>query len=245
MGEETKKISKEEVIAKLKDDGDFDKLRLKIIRKLKDNEELRNNIIAAVRQSAALNRPGAENMKLRQLSDAIYDEVGNKVMGQISDSLWEIIRSEGGMRSGITETVQSVYNKLANPQGKEKGESSIHEMVPVEKEAENNRIIKATVGRVDETLSDGEPKEPPGFSLSNNRYSNHHQLQHKAKQQLPRPYSNGALENCKEEPRHSQDGKEQDDVDVGVPPGFSEDINRKQPCDVSDEDPDVPPGFGR
>ncbi|MBA0862767.1 hypothetical protein Goshw_012516, partial [Gossypium schwendimanii] len=75
MGEENKKIRKEEVIAKLKDDGDFDKLRLKIIRKLKDNEELRNNIISAVTQSAALNRPGAENMKVRQLSDAIHDEV--------------------------------------------------------------------------------------------------------------------------------------------------------------------------
>ena len=37
MGEENKKISKEEVIAKLKDDGDFDNLRLKIIRKLKSN----------------------------------------------------------------------------------------------------------------------------------------------------------------------------------------------------------------
>ena len=32
-----KKISKEEVIEKLKDDGDFDSLRLKIIRRLKDN----------------------------------------------------------------------------------------------------------------------------------------------------------------------------------------------------------------
>lgn len=30
-------ISKEEVIAKLKDDGDFDSLRLRIIRRLKDN----------------------------------------------------------------------------------------------------------------------------------------------------------------------------------------------------------------
>lgn len=39
-------------------------------------EELRNNIISAVKQSAALNRAGAENMKPRQLSDAIYEEVG-------------------------------------------------------------------------------------------------------------------------------------------------------------------------
>lgn len=35
--ENSPKIEKDEVIAKLKDDGDFDKLRLKIIRKLKDN----------------------------------------------------------------------------------------------------------------------------------------------------------------------------------------------------------------
>ncbi|KAB2011353.1 hypothetical protein E1A91_D09G013300v1 [Gossypium mustelinum] len=72
--------------------------------------ELRNNIISAVKKSAALNRPGAENMKVRQLSDAIHDEVGNKVMGQISDSLWEIIRSEGSMRTKIIETVVSHRN---------------------------------------------------------------------------------------------------------------------------------------
>lgn len=35
--EDGTKISGEAVIEKLKDDGDFDKLRLKIIRKLKDN----------------------------------------------------------------------------------------------------------------------------------------------------------------------------------------------------------------
>lgn len=36
-GEGEAVVGKEEVIAKLKDDGDFDMLRLKIIRKLKDN----------------------------------------------------------------------------------------------------------------------------------------------------------------------------------------------------------------
>lgn len=35
--EKTKTVSKDQVIAKLKDDGDFDNLRLKIIRKVKDN----------------------------------------------------------------------------------------------------------------------------------------------------------------------------------------------------------------
>ncbi|TYI61589.1 hypothetical protein E1A91_D10G183000v1 [Gossypium mustelinum] len=123
MGEENKKIMKEEVIAKLKDDGDFDKLRLKIVRKLKDNLlyifsrinnkftlELRNNIILAVKQSAALNCLGSENMKVRELSDAIHDEVGNKVMGKISDSLWEIIRLEGSTRIEIIETIVSHRN---------------------------------------------------------------------------------------------------------------------------------------
>ncbi|KAG4141594.1 hypothetical protein ERO13_D06G083833v2 [Gossypium hirsutum] len=62
--------------------------------------ELRNNIISAVKPSAALNRPGAENMKVRQLSDAIHDEVGNK----------EIIRSEGSMRAEITEAIVSHRN---------------------------------------------------------------------------------------------------------------------------------------
>ncbi|KAK8520884.1 hypothetical protein V6N13_077016 [Hibiscus sabdariffa] len=164
-------------------------------------------------------------------------------MGQISDSLWEIIRSEGGMRSEITEMVQSVYSILANPHGKEKGESSIHEMVPVGKESENNGTIKAKTRRIDETLFDPDPKEPPGFSLSSDLQSNHRQQQYKAKQQLPRPYV-GAVENFKEQSNQSQVGKQEGDVDVGVPPGFSEEIDQKQPCDVSDEDPDVPPGFG-
>ncbi|KAB2008966.1 hypothetical protein ES319_D10G135700v1 [Gossypium barbadense] len=123
MGEENKKIRKEEVIAKLKDDGDFDKLCLKIIRKLKDkllyiflrlsnkfNFKLRNNIISAVKQSVALNHLGSENMKVRLLSDAIHDEIRNKVIGQISDSLWEIIRSEGSTRTEITKTVVSHRN---------------------------------------------------------------------------------------------------------------------------------------
>lgn len=38
-------------------------------------EVLRDEIISVVKQSAALNRTGAENMKPRQLSDAIHDEI--------------------------------------------------------------------------------------------------------------------------------------------------------------------------
>ncbi|KAJ0105033.1 hypothetical protein Patl1_18593 [Pistacia atlantica] len=225
------KFSKDEVIAKLKDDGDFDRLRLKIIRKLKDNEELRNNIISVVKQSAALNSAGAANLKPRQLSDSIHEEVGSKVMSQISDGVWEIIRSKDGMKSEIEETVQSVYDKLVNPGGLRVGESSSHDM-PVQKEPDNNCPVKASACTVDETLPDYEPKAPPGFYLNHND----HEKQLQEAQQLPMPYDKEPVEQQKEENHHSRD--------VLEPPGFSMDMEHKQPCDGSDEDPDVPPGFG-
>ncbi|KAI3711616.1 hypothetical protein L1987_70155 [Smallanthus sonchifolius] len=108
-------ISSDDVISKLKDDGDFDRLRIKIIRKIKENEELRKSIVSIVKQSEAINRPGVENTKPRQLADAIQQEVGGKLNEQISDVLWEIIRSPDGMRTEITETVKSVYDRLSRP----------------------------------------------------------------------------------------------------------------------------------
>ncbi|WZZ83548.1 hypothetical protein YC2023_104120 [Brassica napus] len=119
-----RKISKEEVIEKLKDDGDFDSLRLQIIRRLKDNEELRNKMISVVKESTALNRPDAQTMKTRQLSDAIFQEVGSKMLSQLSDGLWGIIRLEDGMKKEIRDTVQSVYTSLSNPGGVQEGPST-------------------------------------------------------------------------------------------------------------------------
>ncbi|KAG8659325.1 uncharacterized protein LOC110608981 isoform X2 [Manihot esculenta] len=238
--EKTKTVSKDQVIAKLKDDGDFDNLRLKIIRKVKDNEELRNSIISIVRQSAALNRPGAENMKPRQLLDAIYDEVGNKMMSKLSDGVWEIIRSGDGMKNEITETVQSVRNKLVEPERKEMGESSTHGVVLVHNEADNKSLVKASTVAVDGNLSNGEPQEPPGFSLSIN-----HQNNHESREELQQPiHCQGPEEEQKEGFNHSKDRLEADDVGPSSPPGFSADIVHKQPTDDTDEDPDVPPGFG-
>ncbi|KAH0866363.1 hypothetical protein HID58_083574 [Brassica napus] len=122
-----RKISKEDVIEKLKDDGDFDSLRLQIIRRLKDNEELRNKMISVVKESRALNRPDAQTMKTRQLSDAIFQEVGSKMLSQLSDGLWGIIRSEDGMKNEIRDTVQSVYTSLSNPGGVQEGPSNTRE----------------------------------------------------------------------------------------------------------------------
>ncbi|KAH8513525.1 hypothetical protein H0E87_006697 [Populus deltoides] len=235
----TTTVSKEEVIAKLKDDGDFDNLRLNIIRKLKDNEELRNNIISIVRHSATLNRAGAESMKPRQLFDALYDEVGNKLTSQISDGVWEVIRSADGMKNEITETVQSVYNKLVNPERKEDGESSTHGAMVVENGTNYKGLVKASAVSMDDNLS-SDPKEPPGFSLSNNHQNSNHEKREQL--QLPMPCE-GPPEAKKKRPNHSEDMLKVNDVDL-APPGFSADVEPKEPCDSSDEDPDVPPGFG-
>ncbi|GKF14694.1 hypothetical protein Tco_0056156, partial [Tanacetum coccineum] len=39
-------------------------------------EGLRNNIVSTMKQSVAINRPSAANMKPRELSDAIHEEDG-------------------------------------------------------------------------------------------------------------------------------------------------------------------------
>ncbi|TKY55372.1 hypothetical protein E2542_SST19787 [Spatholobus suberectus] len=237
MGSSGKVIDKEEVIAKLKDDGDFDRLRLKIVRKLQDNEESRQHIASIVKQSEALNRAGAENMKPRQLSDAIYEEVGDKVMGQISDSLWQIIRSGDGMKSEIMETVQSVYDKLANQKGKDKVLLSTSDVMSIQREGET-----ASTAEIDDTLHENEPDEPPGFTLLHNHlHNNNHEDQDKGKEQVQ---TQGFTAERKEDSHPSQDTLSEDDVNNNAPPAFSMDVEQKPPSDCSDEDPDVPPGFG-
>ncbi|KAK9927379.1 hypothetical protein M0R45_024564 [Rubus argutus] len=158
------KVSKEEVIAKLKDDGDFDRLRRKIIQKLKKQrpvseeklldlqEELRENIISIVKQSEALNRPGAENMKPRQLSDDIYQEVGGKVMSQISDGLWGIIRSsDDGMKRSYDRAPGRDTPQL---QDKMDTEDVDHVVAPrFSADAEHKQACE----------SDEDPDVPPGF----------------------------------------------------------------------------------
>lgn len=238
------KISKDDVISKFKDDGDFDRLRVKIIRKLKENEELRNSIVSMVKQSAALNRPGTENMKPRQLSDAIHQEVGDKVMNQISDGIWEIIRSGDDMKTEIKETVQSVYSRLLNPEGTEGGEpSSNSDTMAVQNRPNNNEPVTASTNDIDGTFSDSEPNEPPGFALSDLHQNNHEE---QLKEELPLHIPQDKLPTGKEkqEAHHSQDVLETDSLNATTPTAVSTVMEQKQPCDGSDEDPDVPPGFG-
>ncbi|MCD7450471.1 hypothetical protein HAX54_006542 [Datura stramonium] len=245
-GTDGKRIRAEDVICKLKDDGDFDKLRLKIVRKLKEDEELRNSLIATVKGSVALNRPGAENMKPRQLSDAIYQEVGDKVMGKISDDLWNTIRTGDGIQTEIYQTVQSVYNKLLYPQLNEAGESSSHsDLQPAQNGVESNGHVAVSDSGINATV-DAEPSEPPGFARlgSNQNSKSDHKESPKEESRLPVPADGKARETYTKSDTNCSIDLVPNNMDVGAPPSFAIGTKEKKPDDVNDEDPEVPPGFG-
>lgn len=149
----------------------------------------------------------------------------------MSDGVWKIIRSEGGMKSEIVDTVQTVYDKFVNPGGKRVGDSSTRDIMAVRKEAGSHSPIMFSSVKVGHTVSDYEPKEPPGFSIPHNHDDNNHEKQAQNRLQLPGTYNKEAVEESKEETLHS------------CPPGFSKDVEHRQPVDGSDEDPDFPPGF--
>ncbi|KAI3906188.1 hypothetical protein MKW92_007338 [Papaver armeniacum] len=232
-----RKIGADEVISQLKDDGDFDKIRVKIIRTVKENEELRTNIISAVKQSAALNRPGAEKLKPRQLSDAVLMRLGklvmlwSTVMTQISDALWGVIRSRGGLEDEIRETVKSVYNRLMNPKGRKWMSHLLplaQEDVAMKFERENN-------------LSEIEPEGPPGFNMCNPQ-SNNSEAENKEAQPVVSQLAVDGVK-VKEEPNHENDAPQFNDG-PSVPPGFGSSADSKEPSYISDDDPEFPPGFG-
>ncbi|KAI3967208.1 hypothetical protein MKX01_042793 [Papaver californicum] len=241
--EKKRKIGADEVISQLKDEGDFDKIRVKIIRRVKENEELRNNIISAVKQSAALNRPGAEKLKPRQLSDAIYDEIGNTVMTQISDALWGVIRTRGGLEDEIKESVKSVYNRLLNPKGKEVDESSSL-IGPRRRDNEvvNNNSLTISASERVNNLSEIEPEGPPGFNLCNQQSNNSEAENKEETQPVVSQYAVDSVK-VKEESNHENDVSQFNNV-PSVPPGFGSSADGKEPSYISDDDPEFPPGFG-
>lgn len=227
------KLNKDDVIARLKDDGDFDRLRLKLIRKLKDNEELRYKIIGMVKQSAALNRPGSENLKPRQLSDAIYEEVGSKVMGQISESLWEIIKSADGMKSEIEDTVQSMCSKILTPSGKDM-------QTPLQR-MDYSRSYAVPSSETNAVFNN-EQKEPLGFCPPSNNQN--HGEQHNERVQVPAFHEKGFSEGLKNEQNPSDKLLTPDDGDVSIPPGFSGNVKKWKLSNDAEDDPELPPGFG-
>ncbi|CAH9111937.1 unnamed protein product [Cuscuta epithymum] len=210
------KINAEDVITKIKEDGDFDRLRLKVVRKVKDDEELHNNIMSAVRQSKALNHPSAKRLKPRQLSDAIYEEVGTKVMSEISDNIWKVIRSVDGIKNEIAETVQSVCKRLLNPNAHQEGQTSSNENF--EADAKGLGSNSGTCA-VNGTLSDNVPNKPHDEKVRDESNLEAH---------------------CSGRPV----GLNKENGASAPSPGFPEAVDTNHPSDRIDEDPDVPPGFG-
>uniref|UniRef100_A0ACD5TVQ1 Uncharacterized protein n=1 Tax=Avena sativa TaxID=4498 RepID=A0ACD5TVQ1_AVESA len=203
-----------EVVGRLKDDGDFDALRRAIIRKVKNNEVLRNNIIAEVKQSMVLSEDGSEKLKLKELSDAIFQDVGSKIMGQISDEVWSVIQSN---ETDIRGTVEGVFNRIMNPQQQDDAGPSSKKLKRSGKEEQASPAKPSTsvTARLEEEEDD--PEEPPGFGTSSHHHSS-------ITVKLDRPL-NGE--------NHSQ-----------VKPTEDKPVDAGSLGDADDEDPDVPPGFG-
>uniref|UniRef100_A0ACD5XIA1 Uncharacterized protein n=1 Tax=Avena sativa TaxID=4498 RepID=A0ACD5XIA1_AVESA len=203
-----------EVVGRLKDDGDFDALRRAIIRKVKNNEVLRNNIIAEVKQSMVLSEDGSEKLKLKELSDAIFQDVGSKIMGQISDEVWSVIQSN---ETDIRGTVEGVFNRIMNPEKQDDAGPSSKKLKRSGKEEQVSPAKASTsvTARLEEEEDD--PEEPPGFGTSSHHHSN-------TPVKLDRPL-NGE--------NHSQ-----------VKPTEDKPVDAGSLGDADDEDPDVPPGFG-
>lgn len=151
-------------------------------------------------------------------------------MNQISDGLWNIIRAADGMQSEIKETVQSVYDKLSNPEGKDNGESSSHKDSPPDR-IKLERGDATGAYAAGGTLSDEEFNEPPGFGPT--------EMQNKKNEikNIGRP------NRPKRKAREENKGDNLQLADC-APPGFSSVLEHKRSRDASDEDPDVPPGFG-
>ncbi|XP_047084153.1 uncharacterized protein LOC124695341 [Lolium rigidum] len=203
-----------EVVGRLKDDGDFDALRRAIIRKVKDNEVLRNNIIAEVKQSMVLSEDGSEKLKLKELSDAIFQDVGSKIMGQISDEVWSVIQSK---ETDIRGTVEVIFNRIMNPEQQEDAGPSSKKLKRNGKEEQVSPPKASTSVTAKTEEEDDDPEAPPGFGFSNHQGSN-------GTVKLDQPLN---VEN------HSQ-----------VKPTEDKPVDAGSLGDADDEDPDVPPGFG-
>ncbi|XP_048571956.1 uncharacterized protein LOC125552447 [Triticum urartu] len=208
-----------EVVGRLKDDGDFDALRRAIVRKVKDNEVLRNNIITEVKQSMVLSEDGSEKLKLKELSDAIFQDIGSKIMGQISDEVWSVIQSG---ETDIRGSVETVFDRIMNPEQQQDTGPSPKKL---KRNGKGEQVSPAKASApVTVQVEDDDPEEPPGFGLSDLQRSNII-----VKQEQP----------CDDGQNHAQvksNGGELvgagslgdvDDEDPDVPPGF-----------------DAPPGFG-
>lgn len=159
-------------------------------------------------------------------------------MGHISESLWGIIRSPEGMKTEIIDMVQSIYNKLVDPNGTQTGHS-MQESTSNQQSVNGGCFLVST--RKNDAVSDSEPKEPPGFFLTHNR-SSHDDRSHW--EQRPIPHERASSEDLKDNQESAHNNLTLDDSVKGVSNGFTMPNESEKLSDCSDEDPPLPPGFG-
>jgi len=209
-----------EVVGRLKDDGDFDALRRAIVRKVKDNEALRNKIISEVKQSVILQEDGSEKLKLKELSDAIYKDIGSKIMGQISDEVWNVIQSN---ETDIRGTVEAVYNRILNPEKAPEPSSK-----KLKRKGKEQQVLPKTQTTVAVEAEDDDPLEPPGFGRNN---------QHNNITAAPPPTTTTVEAEQMQQPKPNLENHNEAKLNGGEPAAASGPAG-------DDDDPMVPPGFG-
>jgi len=210
-----------EVVGRLKDDGDFDALRRAIVRKVKDNEVLRNKIISEVKQSVILQEDGSEKLKLKELSDAIYKDIGSKIMGQISDEVWNVIQSN---ETDIRGTVEAVYNRILNPEKALEPSSK-----KLKRKGKEQQVLPAKAQTtVAVEAEDDDPLEPPGFGRNN---------QHNNITAAPPPTTTTVEAEQMQQPKPNLENHNEANLNGGEPAAANGPAG-------DDDDPMVPPGFG-
>jgi len=169
-------------------------------------EVLRNKIISEVKQSVVLQEEGSERMKLKDLSDAIFQDIGSKIMGEISDEVWKVIQSN---ETDIQGTVKAVYNRILNPE--KIPEPSSKKL----REGKDEQVLATkTATTVAVEAEDDDPEEPPGFGFGNSQRNNIGAT----KPPMNLENRNEAKPNGGEPAAVSNPGDEEEDPEV--PPGF-------------------------
>ena len=107
----------------------------------------------------------------------------------------------------------------------------ISNIAPVQKEDGENGSVFVQINEVDHMMSDShEPEEPPGFSISHN-----HPKKESEESQASLRHEKTTVEEQQERPSTLLQVKHEHGAG---------DMENKQNGDSSDEDPDLPPGFG-
>jgi len=86
------------VVAHMRDTGALDDLRASTVAALKSNDELKTFAEFAVRSSAALRDPHARQKTRKELVDALFVEIEQKMMDEVRAKTFETLTET---RSGI------------------------------------------------------------------------------------------------------------------------------------------------